>query len=211
MALRIIASLVTGYLLGSVVSAILISRLLFKEDVRLKGSGNSGATNAARVYGLPFGILTFVGDFLKGVLACLAGWLIGGSNVLAGLPDGGSVCLAAAGAACIIGHCFPVFFDFKGGKGVSVGAAIALMLDWRVFLIGIGVFLIFAIATRIVSVGSILGAIAVGVASVFFKDELILKLLGIFAAVMVVIRHYPNIIRIINGTEKTFTLGKPPE
>ena len=208
MALRIVSSLVIGYLLGSVVAAILISRFIFKEDVRTRGSGNSGATNAARVYGLPFGLLTFAGDFIKGILACLAGWFIGGANALADLPLGGCWCMAAAGAACMIGHCFPVFFRFKGGKGVSVGAALALMIDWRIFLIGIGIFLLMAILTKRVSIGSILGAASVGVCACLMKDELPLKLLGVFAAVMVVVRHYSNISRIINGTEKPFTLGK---
>ena len=208
MALRIAISLVTGYLLGSVVVAILISRFIFKEDVRTKGRGNSGATNAARVYGLPFGLLTFAGDFLKGIIACAAGWLIGGSNALEQLPFGGYWCMAAAGFACMIGHCFPVFFRFKGGKGVSVGAALALMLDWRVFLIGIGVFLIMAIVTKRVSIGSILGSAAVGVSACLLRSELPLKLMGVFAAVIVIVRHYSNIGRIINGTEKPFTLGK---
>ena len=208
MAIRIVSSLITGYLLGSVVVAILISRFIFKEDVRTKGSGNSGATNAARVYGLPFGLLTFAGDVIKAILACRAGWFIGGANTLAGSPLGGCWCMAAAGVACMVGHCFPVFFRFKGGKGVSVGAALALMIDWRLFVIGIGVFLLMAIITKRVSIGSILGAIALGISAYFLKDELPLKLMGIFAAVMVVVMHYSNISRIINGTEKPFTLGK---
>ena len=208
MAIRITASIIIGYLFGSIVAAILISKFIFKEDVRTRGSGNSGATNAARVYGLPFGLFTFAGDFLKGILACLGGWLIGGSNAIESLPLGGSWCLAAAGAACMIGHCFPVFFRFKGGKGVSVGAALALMMDWRIFVIGIGVFLLMSILTKRVSIGSILGSAAVGICAVLMRDELPLKLLGVFAALMVIVRHYSNIERIINGTEKPFTLGK---
>lgn len=208
MALRIVLSTITGYLLGSVVAAILISRFVFKEDVRKRGSGNSGATNAARVYGLPFGLLTFLGDFLKGILACLAGWLIGGSNAIAELPLCGSWCLAAAGAACMIGHCFPVFFGFKGGKCVSVGAAVALMMDWRIFLIGIGLFIVFAVVTKRVSIGSIIGSAALGVCAVLMKDELPMQLLGVFAALIIIIRHHSNIRRIFNGTEKPFSLGK---
>ncbi|MBO4306659.1 MAG: glycerol-3-phosphate 1-O-acyltransferase PlsY [Clostridia bacterium] len=196
MVIKVFISLIIGYLLGSVVTAILLSKLFFKEDIRTKGSGNSGATNAARVYGLPVGVFTFAGDFIKGILACVLGNLIGGD-----------VCLAVAAAACMIGHCYPCWFELRGGKGVSVGAAIACTLDWRVALVGLCVFLAVVLSTRIVSISSILGMIAVGIAILIFKDSVALRILGVFAAIMVVIRHTGNIDRLIKGTEKKFTLG----
>ena len=156
MVLKIIACAALGYFIGSVVWAILISKAVFGEDVRTKGSGNSGATNAARVYGFGFGMLTFLGDLLKGVLACLVGRLI--------LGDAG---LAAAGAGCMLGHCFPLYFGFKGGKCVSVGAALALSIDFRIFLTAIAIFLIIALITKFVSLGSIAGSATVGVMSAF--------------------------------------------
>ena len=196
MFIKVILSIIIGYILGSVVAAILISRLFFKEDVREKGSGNSGATNAARVYGLRFGIVTFAFDFLKGIAACLIG-----------LAIGGRVSMAFAGAACIVGHCFPVLFSLRGGKGVSVGAAFALMADWRVFAIGLCIFLIAAFLSKRVSLGSVLGTLAVGVTCVIFPPEAAIKVLGPLAALLVIFMHRGNIKRLINGTEAAFRLG----
>ena len=197
MIIKIVLSIAIGYLIGSAVAAIMVSKLFFKEDVRDKGSGNSGATNAARVYGLGFGVLTFVIDFAKGVLACWLGSLIAGR---AGM--------AFAGLACMIGHCWPVYFGFRGGKGVSVGAAFALMADWRVFAIGIGVFIVIVLLTKRVSPGSVLGAFAVGVTCVIFPPELAFKIIGPIAALLVIIKHCENIKRILNGTEPAFSPGR---
>lgn len=197
MFLKVLASTAIGYLLGSVVWAILISRLVFKEDVRTKGSGNSGATNAARVYGFWFGWLTFWGDFLKGAAACALGELIGGAP-----------CLAAAGLACMLGHRFPVYFGFRGGKCVSVGLALALMIDYRIALAAIGVFIVLFLITRIVSLGSIAGAAVVGAASLLIAPEPVLKLAGLLAALTVIVLHHSNIKRLLRGEEKKFTLGK---
>lgn len=206
MIIKILLSMILGYAIGSVVMAILISKLAFKEDIRDKGSGNSGATNAARVYGLPFGVFTFAGDFLKGLLACLIGRLIGGSGV-GTWAEGASVCMAFAGFFCIVGHCFPILFGLRGGKGVSVGAALALMIDWRIFLIAIGCFLLGAFLSKRVSVGSLLGAAAVGVFSIVFAPLAIVKILGAAAAVLVIYMHRRNIDRLLHGKEAAFTLG----
>ena len=197
MVFEVLFSLILGYLLGSVVTAILISKVFFKEDIRDKGSGNSGATNAARVYGLRFGIVTFALDFAKGIIACLIGRLI------CGHPG-----LAAAGIGCVIGHCFPVLFGFRGGKGVSVGAAFALMIDWRIFLFGIALFLLVAFAAKIVSAGSISGTLAVFITSLIFAPTLGLKLSGAAAAVIVIFMHRGNIARLLRGEEKHFTIGR---
>ncbi|MBO4847802.1 MAG: glycerol-3-phosphate 1-O-acyltransferase PlsY [Clostridia bacterium] len=194
---KIIASGLLGYLIGSVVTAIIISRLVFREDVRTQGSGNSGATNAARVYGLRFGVLTFLGDFLKGVAACVLGRLIAG--------DAG---LAAAGICCMAGHCFPVWFDFRGGKGVSVGAALALMIDWRIFVCAIAVFAIVVFAVKIVSVASLSATVTVGVMSLILGPVPILKALGAAAALLVIFMHRTNIRRLILGTEKKIVFGR---
>lgn len=185
-----------GYLLGSVVAAILVSSLFFKEDVRSHGSGNSGATNAARVYGVGYGLLTFLGDFAKGLLACWLGKLIGGD-----------VGLAVAGFASVVGHCFPVFFRFRGGKGVSVGGAFALMVDWRIFVAAFILFLLLALITRIVSAGSLGGIITVGVLMLLLPEEPAVRILGFIAALLVVFMHRGNIARLFNGTEKRMTFG----
>lgn len=185
-------------------SAILISNLVYREDVRKQGSGNSGATNAARVYGFLVGFLTYLGDFLKGVAACALGRLIGGWEL-----EEGITCMAAAGFAAIVGHSFPIFWRFRGGKGVATGSAVALMLDWRIFLIAIAVFIILAAATKIVSVGSIAGCIAVAIGSAIFIKNVPAMILGILASILVILMHWQNIDRLLKGTEKRFTFGKP--
>ncbi len=204
MFLRILASIVSGYLLGSVMSAIIISNIVYREDVRRHGSGNSGATNAARVYGFVIGLLTYLGDFGKGALACLLGRLIGGWT-----GDNAGVCLACAGFAAVIGHSFPVFYRFKGGKGVATGSAFALMLDWRIFIIAIAAFLIVALASRRVSAGSIVGCIAVAAGSLIFAPLPVQKILGAIAALVVILMHWQNISRLVKGEEKPFAFGKP--
>lgn len=204
MFLRILACVVSGYLLGSVMSAVLISKLVYREDVRKMGSGNSGATNAARVYGAFIGFATYFGDFLKCVLACLLGRLIGGWN-----GDAARVCLAAAGAACILGHSFPVFFHFKGGKGVASGSGLALMLDWRIFVISICAFLIVTLITKIVSAGSLAGCVSVAVCSAIFVRQPAAMILAILSAILVILMHWQNIDRLTKGQEKQFVFGKP--
>lgn len=184
---------VAGYLLGSVSMSISFSRRILGEDVRHKGSGNAGATNMARVYGMRAGALTLAGDMAKAALAMLIGWLL--------LSDRG---LAAGGIACIVGHCFPVFYGFRGGKGVSAGAAIALAIDWRVFLVVAGVFFIVAFASKKVSLGSVCAAVSISAASLLFQvgtPKLILALCGM---VLVVFQHRGNIKRLLHGTEPDF-------
>ncbi len=191
--MKLIAALIIGYLIGSVNISIIISKYGLKDDVRSHGSGNAGATNTARVFGMKYGVITFVCDFAKGVIACAAGRLLGAETGL-----------ALAGAACLIGHIFPVYFGFKGGKGVATGAALALMMDWRIFAAAIGMFIIVFILSRYVSLSSLCATITVGVTSLFFNPELSLKLLGLFAMVVVVFMHRSNIQRLANGTESRF-------
>ncbi|MBQ9536087.1 MAG: glycerol-3-phosphate 1-O-acyltransferase PlsY [Clostridia bacterium] len=193
MFLKYAAAVVIGYLLGSISTAIIGSKLLFRKDIRTQGSGNAGATNSTRVYGVMFGIMTLAGDFLKGLAACLIG------RALGGVPA-----LALAGAACLLGHCFPVYFSFKGGKGISTGAAIALMIDWRVLALALGLFIVIVAITRIVSPASVAAAVAVGVGSLLFSREPWLWALGIFTTVLVVFMHRANIGRLIRGEEKQF-------
>ena len=152
LALYIIISLLIGYLLCSVNVSVLISKFAYKSDVRDHGSGNAGATNMARVYGLKGGLLVLLGDFAKAILACSIVLLICGEQYE-------EICFTVTGIACIIGHAYPIFFDFKGGKGVTVGAAIALMINWKALLFIVLVFIVTFMITRIVSVSSILGAL----------------------------------------------------
>lgn len=188
---------VAGYLLGSVSVSILISRLALGGDVRRKGSGNAGATNMARVYGWGMGFVTLGCDMLKAVLACLLGRLL--------LDDVG---LALGGVCCMVGHCFPVFHKFKGGKGISVGAALGLMIDWKVFVGIIAVFLIVAVLSKKVSLGSISACLAITVLSVVFGVGTPKIVLAAFAMCLAIFQHRGNIRRLLDGTEPDFKAAK---
>ena len=120
----------------------------------------------------------------------------------------GDTGLAIGGVFCILGHCFPVLHGFKGGKGVSIGGALSLMIDWRVGLMVFGSFILFALLSKKVSLGSICGALACGIGSVIFAPSTPRMVLGIFAMLVVVIRHWENIGRLIKGTEPDFKPAK---
>lgn len=188
--------LVGGYLLGSVSVSIIFSRLKGR-DVREQGSGNAGATNMARAFGLGAGFLTLAGDFLKAVIVMTI------SRTLAG--DWG---LMLGGAACITGHCFPVFYRFRGGKGISVGAAIGLAIDWRVFVGIVLVFLLAAFLSKKVSLGSICAAVAIIVLSLLFGVSTPRLILAIYAAALAIFQHRANIKRLAEGTEPDFKAAK---
>ena len=188
---------VLGYLFGSLSSSILLSRGALGGDVRTKGSGNAGATNMARVYGWGAGVLTLVCDMLKAAVSLWIGWKLMG--------DWG---LAVGGIACMVGHCFPVFHQFKGGKGISVGAMLGLAIDWRVFVAIIVTFLIVALLTKKVSAGSIAAAVAITVFSVVFHVGTPKILLAAVAMCIAVFQHRGNIRRLIDGTEPDFKAKK---
>lgn len=183
-----------GYLFGSISVAVLVCKRLYGADVRERGSGNAGATNVARVFGMKAGVLTFVGDLLKTAAALLLGERLLGET---------GMCIAAC--ACLIGHCWPVFFGFRGGKGVTVSAAVALLLDPRLFLIVVAVFFAVFYFSRTVSVCSISAAIAYPLAMLLLGDtSLPMLLTGVFVALLVAFLHRGNIKRILNGTEPKF-------
>jgi len=191
--LRWILAAVCGYLFGSISSAVLLSRGLFREDVRSMGSGNAGATNMARVYGMLPGILAFFCDALKTVAAMGLGWLLDGS-----------LGMSIGGVACLIGHCWPVFFQMRGGKGVSVGAVVALMIDWRILLLLVVIFFVVFAITKVVSICSIAVAVVLPVAALLLPQPLPEQLLAIFAGLLVIWQHRTNILRLIRGEEKKF-------
>lgn len=185
-------TIVGGYLLGSLSVSIFLSRLL-GGDIRKKGSGNAGATNMARIYGVAVGVVTLLGDALKGGAAILLGWWL--------LGDAG---IAAGGIAVLLGHCFPVFHNFRGGKGISVGAAIGLAVDWRVFLAIACAFLIGALLTKKVSVGSTCAALCITPAALIVGVSMPKLLLCVCGMVLVLYQHRENIKRVILGTEPDF-------
>ena len=192
-------SVIAGYLLGSISVSILISSHIYHQDIRSAGSGNAGATNAARVFGMKAGVLTFLGDFLKTLLALGVGSLLAGTT---------GACFS--GAAALIGHCFPVYYGFRGGKGVSTGAAVALCVDWRVFLAAMLVFAIAAYLSKRASVASISAALVLTIGAALLAVSPAQRVLGIFAGVLVIFMHRSNIKRLLAGTEPQFHPGTSP-
>lgn len=216
----VVLSAIIGYLLGSISMSVLLSKLVYKGDVRNYGSHNAGATNMARVYGLIGGIATLAGDFLKAIVAMLIPLLF---KLIYKDFAYAELAYAIAGMGCFLGHAFPIFFGFKGGKGVTVGAAIALMTDWKAFLIILAVFVIAFMISKIVSVSSISAAVALVVTGVLFaafgvpSDSVFFGAtpytwykagLAVFVGLAVVFLHRTNIKRLFNGEEKKFTYKK---
>ena len=194
--LKIIIIIAVSYLLGSINSGVLVSRLFKNDDVRTKGSGNAGATNVARVYGFKYGLVTLGGDVLKAIISGILGKLLFG--------DPGQV---IACAACMIGHAWPVFFEFKGGKGVSVGAGIIAVLDWRVLVIAVSIFLVVVLITRYVSLGSMLAAISFPILLAIMSSPLwYQELLAVWVACIIVFLHRANIKRLLTHTESKFVI-----
>ncbi len=195
--------LVLGYALGNCNGALLISKLMMHDDVRSHGSGNAGLTNFFRTYGGAQTLLVILIDAVKTVLACLiAAWLLG--------PYGAAVQgKMAAGVAVILGHSYPAVSQFRGGKGILCGAALAAMMDWRIFALILAVFILTVALTRYVSLGSILAAAAFGAAflALFWGDWAVCAL-AVFAPLFVIVRHRTNIKRLLNHTESKLTFHK---
>ena len=191
--MKYVIAVLVAYLLGSICASIPLSKRFFGEDVRNCGSGNAGATNVARCFGIKAGLITLACDMIKTVIAMLIGRLLAG--------DAGE---ALAGTFCLIGHCFPLYFDFRGGKGVSAGAAIALMQGIWVFASVIAVFLVVAFTGKKVSLASISAAACLPFAAWIFGVPKPLVIMSAFSAVLVIVMHRENIKRLINGTEADF-------
>lgn len=200
MALKYVLIAVVGYLLGSVSISVLLTKTILHNDVRNHGSGNAGATNVARVFGLPQGLLTLGGDMLKTALAGLFGLLLAGRT---GMVIG---CFGT-----LIGHTWPVFFKFRGGKCVSVSACIALLLDWRMFLILFAVFAVVFLLTRRISACSISCAAVYPIVYWLLHPGFGLEhILCLFICVLVIVLHRSNIRRLLKGEEAEFR-PKPRE
>ena len=191
------------YLLGSVNTAIIVSARFYHDDVRNHGSGNAGFTNIMRIYGKRAAVITFVGDFLKTVLAIMIGWCCLGY-----------LTAFIAGFACFLGHIFPVFYQFRGGKGILCLTAMLFMLDWRIFLILLAVFLLMVGMTKYISFGSVLCSMLFPL--LFnrlnqgrpFTGMWICQMIAILIAFIVVIKHWGNLKRIFSGTESKFEFRK---
>lgn len=212
LALLIAAAL--GYLLGSLNFSIIVVRLIKGKDIRKVGSGNAGLTNTYRCFGPQCAGLTLAGDLLKGVVAVLLSQLFASLLKVGFAPDNNVKYIGfIAGFFAIIGHVYPLYYGFKGGKGVLVGVASFLPIDLRVFFALLLIFIVILAITKIVSISSIMGAafspIAFFLISLIvdgngFGRSLLYMILCIPMAAMVVYMHRSNMERIMNGTESKF-------
>ena len=198
----ILITVIAGYLLGNLNGAVCVSHLM-GDDVRSHGSGNAGLTNFIRNYGAGRSLLVIVIDAGKAMMACVLGGLL-----LQNTWDFQSGA-ALGGAAVMLGHVFPVFLGFRGGKGILSGLFIALTVDWRIALLILAVFAVAYLATQYVSLGSVLAAItfAVGFA-VWHYDNLVVMICGVFMGALATFMHRQNIARLLKGQERKTNLFK---
>ena len=201
MLLNIILSVLTGYMLGNLNGAFLVSYLVANEDVRKRGSGNAGLTNFVRNYGGKPAVMVIGTDMGKAVLACLVG-----GALLA--PFGQEVAgRAIGGLSVILGHAFPALLGFKGGKGILSGVTVALCLDWRIGLFVFGIFLAAYFLTHYVSLGSVLSSGSFGFIYAFFhRDQPVAICVGFILSFMIVWLHRGNIVRLVKGQERKTNL-----
>lgn len=202
---------IIGYLLGSLNSSIIVGKF-YGVDIRKQGSGNAGTTNALRVLGKKAALFVLIGDLLKGILAYLAGYYLFKSIItpFTGYPLVNEVGGMIGGTAAIIGHILPVFFGFKGGKGVLTTLAVLFMIDWLAALLLLGVFIIIVAITRYVSLGSMVGAVLLPVTFIVLGRSTPFKLVfSVVIAILVVFMHRANIKRLLSGTESKLGAKKP--
>ncbi len=201
----ILTATALAYLIGSVSTAILVGRLIAGEDIRTHGSGNAGATNALRTYGKKAALLVLLGDMGKAAVSVGVAYLIWS---LAGLSEESwkpMLYLSALGA--VLGHNFPVYFQFRGGKGVLVSTVAILFVDWRIGLLVIAIALLTMFIWRYVSLGSITGAVAYLVLCLAFHwGEWLLLAQAVILSGLLIVMHRGNIKRLLSGTESK--LGK---
>ncbi len=220
MAFAVIGTILAAYFLGSINFAVIFTKCFTKNDIRDFGSGNAGATNVLRVGGVVPGILTFLCDALKGFAACLIGKAVF-SQILTADPTlswaypiyGAYLC----GLLCMIGHVFPLFYQFRGGKGVAVSVGIYAVCCPKAIIIGLIVFALITLLSKTVSIGSLVATVVVISLSLIFNNSPIgifenpldlnaavipQALPSICMGIIIIIKHIPNIKRIISGEEK---------
>ena len=203
---------VIAYLIGSINFSVLISKKMAGFDVREKGSGNAGTTNMLRSVGKKAAAITLICDILKGVVSIVIAIIVG--NIVKNLDR--EFLLQIAGIAVVIGHTFPIFFGFKGGKGVATSLGVLLMSNWQIGLICLVFALVLMVLTRMVSLGSCGAAVLFPVLTLFInqhytvltegKSGRVYFVYSVILAIIVLYNHRSNIKRILNGTENK--LGK---
>ena len=194
---------IIAYLIGSINFSVIFSKTFAGFDVREKGSGNAGTTNMLRSVGKKAAALTLICDILKGVISISLAILIG--NIMK--VSDKSLLVQIAGICVVVGHTFPIFFGFKGGKGVATSLGVLLMSNWQIGLICLVFALVLMILTRMVSLGAVATAILFPVLTLFIAENYIVSegsgyfIYSVILAIIVAFNHRENIKRILNGTE----------
>ena len=197
---------VAAYFCGCFNGAVIVSKYILRDDIRNHGSGNAGLTNFYRTFGGPLTLGVISCDVLKAIAAVLLGvWIFS----CFGFTDFDLMYAKYwAGLWCLLGHMFPCMFHFKGGKGILSGGTIAIMIDWRVALVVWGGFLILAVLTKYVSLGSLWAGVSFPFASWFVYHNWVILLLAIACGALVTWGHRANVKRLLSGTENKFHLHK---
>ena len=209
MVLKVITAII-AYLIGSVNFSVILSKKMAGFDVREKGSGNAGTTNMLRSVGKKAAALTLICDILKGIVAILIAMFIGWAFQV----ENQSLLVQIAGIAVVIGHTFPVFFGFKGGKGVATSLGILIMSNWQIGLICLVFGVLLIALTRMVSLGSCAAAVLFPVLTLFITENYIVTqcsgylIYSIILAVIVLFNHRSNIKRILAGKENKISFKK---
>ena len=204
---------VIAYLIGSINFSIILSKRMAGFDIREKGSGNAGTTNMLRYVGKKAAVITLICDILKGVVSILIAVLVG--KIIKNLDN--ALLVQLAGIFVIIGHTFPVFFKFKGGKGIATALGVLLMINWQIGLICLIFALVLMALTKMVSVGSIAAAILFPILVAFIDQNYIVPtsnsnwsylVFSIIVSLLVIFNHRANVQRILNGTENRISFKK---
>ena len=220
--IMLIIALVVSYLIGSINFALIVSKIFVKKDVRKMGSGNAGMTNVIRTVGIVPGIITFVGDFGKGLAAPLIAKFLLFPYIAENAPDFIANFLTPeygmyfCGLLCIIGHAYPIFFGFRGGKGVSTSIAVLFCINWIVATFVLTTFLVLFLITKIISIGSVLGAVEFPIFNFLINynkgldtiELVYIVVLSVLIASLVFLKHKDNIIRLNKGEEKQLSSHK---
>lgn len=204
---------VIAYLIGSINFSIILSKKMAGFDIREKGSGNAGTTNMLRSVGKKAALITLICDILKGVVSILIAVLAG--KIIKNLDN--ALLVQLAGIFVIIGHTFPIFFKFKGGKGIATALGVLLMINWQIGLICLIFALVLMALTKMVSVGSIAAAILFPILVAFIDQNYIVPtsnsnwsylVFSVIVALLVIFNHRANVQRILNGTENRLSFKK---